>query len=107
MVLFDCEKLRYLCGSNFKIINNIMKKVLSLLVVAGMFTFASCESKKTEETTTTETTTEGTATEGTDMSAEGTTTATDTAATTGTEGTTTTTTTTTDTAATTTTPAAH
>ncbi|HSI91522.1 MAG TPA: hypothetical protein VK927_10430 [Adhaeribacter sp.] len=35
-----------------------MKKVLSLLAVAGVFTFASCETKTTEtsETTTSETT---------------------------------------------------
>lgn len=37
-----------------------MKKVLSLVAVAGMFAFASCESKKVEETTTTETTVEST-----------------------------------------------
>ncbi len=35
-----------------------MKKLLSFIIVAGAFTFASCESKKTEETTATETTTE-------------------------------------------------
>ena len=34
----------------------IMKKVLSLVAVAGMFAFASCESNKVEETTTTEAT---------------------------------------------------
>ncbi len=30
-----------------------MKKVLSILFVGSMLTFAACESKKTEETTTT------------------------------------------------------
>ncbi|WP_169518256.1 hypothetical protein [Spirosoma luteum] len=34
-----------------------MKKVLSILFVGSMLTFAACESKKTEETTTTEETT--------------------------------------------------
>jgi hypothetical protein len=33
-----------------------MKKVLSILFVGSMLTFAACQSKKTEETTTTETT---------------------------------------------------
>ena len=87
-----------------------MKKVLSLVAVAGMFAFASCESKKVEEThnTTEETTvtddmgsdetisadTTGTTTTGTEGT---TTTGTEGTTTTGTEGTTTTGTTTTGT----------
>ena len=80
-----------------------MKKLFTVLAVAGVFTFASCESKKVEETNTT--TVEGTEAE--DMGTEATTTTTDSASTTTTDAAGTTTTT--DSAATTTTtaPAAH
>ena len=81
--MFGLEKFVYLCDSKSKFINNTMKKVLSLLAVAGLFTFASCEKKTTEETTTTETTTENT-----DMSADTAAATVDTAATTTTTDTT-------------------
>lgn len=84
-MLFELENLVYLCDSKFKFIKNTMKKVLSLLAVAGLFTFSSCESKKTEETTTT---TEETTVESTDVTADTAAVTVDTAATTTTTDTT-------------------
>jgi putative flippase GtrA len=55
--IFLREKTSHVVGMGFSFLANEMKKVLALLFVGSMLTFAACQSKpKTEETTSTDST---------------------------------------------------